>query len=60
MIEFKFLNENIDNRPKTRDEVRQVVYFNLSVLYDGTTRPNFEAEVENMTDMVCHQLGIRL
>jgi hypothetical protein len=60
MISFKFFGENNDVKPKNRNEVREVVYLNLSILYDGITRPNFEAEVENMTDMVCHHLGIRI
>jgi len=58
MFDFKFLTENIDKRPKTRDEVRIYVYENLSILYDGTYRSNFEAEIENITDMVCSNLNI--
>jgi hypothetical protein len=57
---FKFFNENIDKRPKTRDDVRVMVYENLSILYDGTHRESFEAEVENITDMVCNHLNINL
>jgi hypothetical protein len=58
MFDFKFLTENINKQLKTRDEVRVFVYENLSLLYDGIYRNGFEAEVENITDMVCSNLNI--
>ena len=60
MYDFKFFKENIDKRPKTRDEVRIFVHENLSILYDGTYREGFEVEVENCTDMVCRHLNITI
>ena len=62
MIDFKFFlgQETFfpSPPPTNRNEVRTLIYSNLSILYDGCYRPNFEVEVESLTDMMCQHLNI--
>ena len=56
MFDFKFLNENKDTRPKTRDEVIVIIRDNLNILYDG---PNYSEDYLNgIVDIVCANLYI--
>lgn len=56
MIEFKFLNENTDNRPKTRDEVLIIVRDNLNTLFDGNYRNH--VDIDDIVEQVCRNLRI--
>ncbi len=56
MIEFKFLNENTDNRPKTRDEVLIIVRDNLNILFDGNYRNH--VDIDDIVEQVCRNLRI--
>jgi hypothetical protein len=56
VIEFKFLNENTDNRPKTRDEVLIIVRDNLNILFDGNYRNH--VDIDHIVEQVCRNLRI--
>lgn len=56
MIEFKFLNENTDNRPKTRDEVLIIVRDNLNILFGGNYRNH--VDIDDIVEQVCRNLRI--
>jgi hypothetical protein len=56
VIEFKFLNENTDNRPKTRDEVLIIVRDNLNILFDGNYRNH--VDIDDIVEQVCRNLRI--
>lgn len=56
MIEFKFLNDNTDNRPKTRDEVLIIVRDNLNILFDGNYRNH--VDIDDIVEQVCRNLRI--
>lgn len=56
MIEFKFLNENTNNRPKTRDEVLIIVRDNLNILFDGNYRNH--VDIDDIVEQVCRNLRI--
>ncbi len=56
MIEFKFLNENTDNRPKTREEVLIIVRDNLNILFDGNYRNH--VDIDDIVEQVCRNLRI--
>ena len=56
MIEFKFLNENTDNRPKTRYEVLIIVRDNLNILFDGNYRNH--VDIDDIVEQVCRNLRI--
>ncbi len=56
MIEFKFLNENTDNRLKTRDEVLIIVRDNLNILFDGNYRNH--VDIDDIVEQVCRNLRI--
>jgi len=56
VIEFKFLNENTDNRPKTREEVLIIVRDNLNILFDGNHR-NY-VDMDDIVEQVCRNLRI--
>ena len=56
MIEFKFLNEHTNNRPKTRDEVLIIVRDNLNILFDGNYRNH--VDIDDIVEQVCRNLRI--
>jgi hypothetical protein len=56
VIEFKFLNENTDNRPKTRDEVLIIVRDNLNILFDGNYGNH--VNIDDIVEQVCRNLRI--
>jgi hypothetical protein len=56
VIEFKFLNENTDNRPKTREEVLIIVRDNLNILFDGNYRNH--VDIDDIVEQVCRNLRI--
>ena len=56
MIEFKFLNENTNNRPKTREEVLIIVRDNLNILFDGNYRNH--VDIDDTVEQVCRNLRI--
>lgn len=53
---FKFFGENLDKRPKTRDEVRNIVTEQCVLLYENL--PDIEVRIETMVDEICRHLNI--
>ena len=54
---YKFFTEGFQktNQPRTREEIREMVEFNMNVLYEGRQT---EEQINRIIDMVCTNLNI--